>query len=124
MEQKGLIEQLMNGAIDFHVHAGPDPYHKRRRNVLELAQEGKALGMRAIVVKNHQFGTAGLAALVNEIVPDFLIIGSLCLNRETGGINPDVVEAAIKGGARVVWMPTGSSVLDSKSKPGIRLIDE
>jgi hypothetical protein len=124
MEPVGKIESLMDGAIDFHVHAGPDPYHKRRLNVLDLAHQGKALGMGAIVAKNHQFGTAGLTALVNEMVPDFLMVGSLCLNRETGGINPEVVEAAIKGGARVIWMPTISSVIDSKGKPGISLLDD
>lgn len=124
MESGGTIEQLMNGAIDFHVHAAPDPFHKRRLNVLDLALQAKALGMRAVVAKNHQFGTAGLAALVNQIVPDFLVVGSLTLNREAGGLNPEVVEAAVKGGARVVWMPTLSSVIDSKGKPGISLLDE
>jgi len=124
MESGETIDQLMNGAIDFHVHAAPDPFHKRRLNVLDLALQAKALGMRAVVAKNHQFGTAGLAALVNQIVPDFLVVGSLTLNREAGGLNPEVVEAAIRGGARVVWMPTMSSVIDSKGKPGISLLDE
>jgi hypothetical protein len=124
MNSLGTIERLMNGAVDFHVHAGPDPYHKRRLNTLELAYQGKALNMRAIVAKNHQFGTAGLAALVNEVVPDFQIIGSLCLNRETGGLNAEVVDAAIRGGSRVIWMPTTSSMVDSKNKPGIPLLDD
>jgi hypothetical protein len=124
MEPRGTIERLMQGAIDFHVHAGPDPYHKRRLNVLDLATQGRTMGMRAIVAKNHQFGTAGLAALVNELVSDFRLIGSLCLNRETGGLNQEVVEAVIKGGAKVIWMPTTSSTVDSKGKPGISLLDE
>jgi hypothetical protein len=124
MESTGAIERLMQGAIDFHVHADPDPFHKRRLNILDLALQAKALGMRAVVVKNHQFGTAGLAALVNQIVPDFLVVGSLTLNREAGGLNLEVVEAAIRGGTRVVWMPTLSSIIDSKGKPGLSLLDE
>jgi hypothetical protein len=124
MEPVGIIEQLMHGAIDIHVHAGPDPFHVRRLNALDLALQAKAMGMRAVVAKNHQFGTAGLATLVNEMVPDFHLIGSLCLNRETGGLNPEVVEASIRGGARVIWMPTTSSTGDSKGKPGISLLDE
>ena len=118
------IERLITGSIDFHVHPCPDPFNERKLNVLELASQAKALGMRAVVAKNHQFGTAGLAALVNQIIPDFLVVGSLCLNREVGGLNPEVVEAAIRGGARVFWMPTISSVIDSKGMPGISLLDE
>jgi len=119
----GKIEGIMQGAIDFHVHAGPDAFHKRRLNVLDLALQAKAMGMKAVVAKNHQFITASLAALVNEMVPDFFLAGSICLNRETGGLNPEVVEAAIKAGARVIWMPTSSSVIDSKGRPGISVLD-
>jgi hypothetical protein len=124
MESGSIIDVLMQGAIDFHVHAGPDPYHRRRLNVLDLATQAKGMGMRAIVAKNHQFGTAGLAALVNEMVPDFLLLGSLCLNREVGGLNPEVVQAALTAGAKVVWMPTTSSTINSKDKPGISILDE
>jgi hypothetical protein len=117
------IDRLMRGAIDFHVHAGPDPFRERRLDVLDLAHQSRDAGMRAVVVKNHQYGTALLAQLVNKIVPGFMLIGSLSLNREAGGLNPEIVEAAAKAGARVVWMPTTSSVSDSKAKPGISLLD-
>jgi hypothetical protein len=80
--------------------------------------------MRAVVAKNHQFGTAPMAHLVNKIVPDFTLVGSLTLNREVGGLNAEVVTAHARAGARVVWMPTSSSVLNSKGKPGISLLDE
>jgi hypothetical protein len=45
------------------------------------------------------------------------------LNREVGGLNPDVVQAAARAGARVVWMPTISSVVDARGSAGIALID-
>jgi hypothetical protein len=79
--------------------------------------------MRAVVAKNHQYGTALLALLVNKMVPGFTLVGSLTLNREAGGPNPEVVRAAAMAGARVVWMPTISSVVDAPPNTGIPLID-
>jgi hypothetical protein len=113
----------MQGAIDFHVHVSPDPYHERRLDALELARQAKDAGMRAVVAKNHQYGTAPLALLVNKMVPGFTLVGGLTLNREVGGLNPDVVQAAARAGARVVWMPTISSVVDARGSAGIALID-
>ncbi|MFH1123224.1 MAG: DUF6282 family protein [Pseudomonadota bacterium] len=118
-----VIERLMQGAIDFHVHAAPDPFHERRLDALDLARYSKEAGMRAVVAKNHQYGTALLAHVVNKMVPGFTLVGSLSLNREAGGLNPDIVEAAARAGAKVVWMPTTSSVISSKGKPGIPIVD-
>lgn len=114
MNSVGTIERLMKGAIDFHVHAGPDPFHERRLGAMELAHQAKEAGMKAIVAKCHQFGTAPLACLVNQMVSEFTLVGSLTLNSGAGGLNPDVVEVAARTGARVIWMPTYSSVVDSK----------
>jgi len=115
----------MQGAIDFHVHADPDPFHERRLDVLDLALQAKEAGMKAIVAKCHHFGTAPLAYLVNKIVSGFTLIGSLTLNSEVGGPNPEVVEVAAKSGARVIWMPTSSSVVDREKRglAGISLVD-
>jgi hypothetical protein len=119
------LGQLMQGAIDFHVHADPDPYHSRRLDVLDLALQAKEAGMKAVVAKCHHYGTAPLVYLVNKIVPGFTLIGSLTLNSEVGGLNPEVVEVAAKSGAKVIWMPTSSSVVDRKKRgsAGISLVD-
>ncbi len=106
------VDRLMNGAIDFHVHAGPDPFRERRLDVIELAHQAKEMGMRAIVVKCHHLGTAPLVSLVNKMVPGFTLVGSLTLNGGVGGLSPEVVEVAAKAGAKVIWMPTYSSVVD------------
>lgn len=124
MISTSVIERLIEGAIDFHVHAAPDPYHERRLDVLDLAHRSKEAGMRAVVAKNHQFGTAPLASLVNKIVPGFTLIGSLTLNREAGGLNPDIVEAAAMAGAKVIWMPTSSSIVNSEKGKGITLLEK
>ena len=124
MATSAVIERLMQGAIDFHVHAAPDPFHERRLDALDLARQAREADMRAVVAKNHQFGTALLADLVNKMVPGFTLIGSLTLNREVGGLDSEIVKAAARAGAKVIWMPTISSVVNSKERPGIPLLDE
>jgi len=106
------IDRLLQGSIDMHAHYGPDPFAARKVDALNGAQMAQEAGMRAIVLKNHQYGTAPLAAIVSESVPDITIVGSICLNVEAGGLNPDIVETAAKLGAKIVWMPTQSSNYD------------
>ena len=71
--------------------------------------------MKAIVIKNHFYPTAPIAMMVNQLVPDFNVFGSVCLDYELGGLNAHAVEYSAKAGARVVWMPTFSSA-NSRSK--------
>ena len=106
------VDRLLQGSIDMHAHYGPDPFAARKVDALTGAQMAREAGMRAIVLKNHQYGTAPLATIVNEAVPDITVVGSICLNVEAGGLNPDIVETAAKLGAKIVWMPTQSSNYD------------
>lgn len=120
------IDQLLKGAIDFHVHAAPD-IRERRLDALQLARQAEQAGMKAVVLKSHCYPTAPLAYIVNQIVPGILVIGSLCLNKENGGLNPEAVEVSAKLGAKVIWMPTFSSVVDKKRKGesgGIYILDK
>lgn len=71
-----------------------------------MATEAQAAGIRAICIKRHNFPTPGLAELTRKIVPGIDVFGSLACNRQVGGLNPFAVEAAIKYGARQVWLPT------------------
>jgi hypothetical protein len=124
-----VIDQLMKGAVDFHVHADPDPFIERRLNAFDLAVQAKEAGMKALVFKCHHYGTAPLAYIVNRLIPDFQLIGSLTLNKGAGGLIPDVVEVAARAGAKVIWMPTYSSLVDTSrrgisSDKGISLIRE
>ena len=98
------------------MHAAPDALQKRRLDCLELACQAKEAGMRAVVMKSHHFGTAPLAYLVNQVVPGFTLIGSLVLNSAVGGLNPEAVEVALRTGARVIWMPTYSSMADAERR--------
>ena len=101
-------DALISGSIDMHMHPGPDAF-KCRVDALEAANQAKQAGMKAIVLKNHSYPTAPVAMMVNQLVPDFTVFGSVCLDYEMGGLNVHAVEYSARAGARVVWMPTFSS---------------
>ena len=101
-------DALISGSIDMHLHPGPDAF-KCRVDALEAANQAKQAGMKAIVLKNHSYPTAPIAMMVNQLVPDFTVFGSVCLDYEMGGLNARAVEYSARAGARVVWMPTFSS---------------
>ena len=111
-----IINRLIEGSIDFHVHASPDSVERRRLDALEVACQAKEAKMRAVVIKSHNYGTSPLAYAINQVVPGFSLIGSLVLNSAVGGLSPEAVEVAVRMMARVVWMPTYSSVVDTKRR--------
>jgi hypothetical protein len=126
------IEQLMIDAIDMHVHGAPEPIEgKRRVDTYQLAQQAKEAGMKAVVIKSQRFGTGTLTWLVNRLVNSPILVGALCLNRDAGGLDPDIVEAQARAGAKVVWLPTISAAahpyrVKTKGKDadeGISIID-
>ena len=101
-------EVSLAGAIDFHVHSGPD---SRPRSVtdLEVARMTSRAGLRGIVLKNHFTMTADRAALAMEQVEGLEIFGGVVLNRAVGGINPEAVRQMVQfdgGRGKVVWLPT------------------
>ena len=122
-----IIEKLLQGSIDMHVHHGPDARIERRLDALQIALQAKEAGMRAVVLKNHDYPTAPLAYMANQIVQDTTIVGSICLNFEVGGLNAHAVAASAKLGAKVVWMPTFDSANDMREKglteEGITIFD-
>jgi hypothetical protein len=122
------IDRLLKGSIDMHAHYGPDPFAARKVDALQGAQQARDAGMRAIVLKNHQYCTAPLATIVSEAVPDITMVGSICLNVEAGGLNSDIVETEAKLGTKIVWMPTQSSNYDYMHNKfrtrGISILDD
>ena len=95
---------LLEGSIDIHIHSAPDVY-PRLLDDIELALSAKENGMRAILVKNHYFETAGRARLATDAT-GFPVYGGLCLNLTVGGLNKMAVSMALKLGAKEIWMPT------------------
>jgi hypothetical protein len=105
------VESLLNGACDLHIHSGPGLID-RSLNHVEACQEAMEVGMRAIILKDHFASTATLPSILQEqIIKDhpLKVFGGVVLNNTVGGIDPAVVEAAIRYGAKVVWMPTLSA---------------
>jgi hypothetical protein len=104
-----VVDDLINGSIDMHVHFSPDSLQERRQNALQLAHSANQLGMKALVLKSREYNTVPLALLVNEIVPQVHVFGSLTLDGELGGINPTAALSAARMGAKIIWMPTFTS---------------
>ncbi|MEJ2170075.1 MAG: DUF6282 family protein, partial [Desulfobacterales bacterium] len=46
-------QRLMEGAIDTHIHGGPDAWAKRYWNDIEIAMQAADMGMGAVVIKCH-----------------------------------------------------------------------
>ena len=103
------LNELLHGSIDMHLHSGPDVF-PCRVDALEAAKQARQAGMRAIVIKNHSYPTTPLAMTVGQLVPEVAVFGSICLDYDIGGLNADALEKHAAMGAKVVWMPTFSSI--------------
>ncbi len=101
-------QQLMHGAIDMHAHTHPALF-RRPLDDFDLAKLALESGMRGFVLKDHDSSTTGRAYYVRKMYPELEPMGAIVLNRSVGGINPDVVQAAVHYGAKVVFMPSNHS---------------
>jgi hypothetical protein len=97
--------EAIEGAVDLHVHAGPDVI-QRRIDDIDLAREFLEHGLRGFVLKSHYVPTAERAAAVRRAVPGIEATGSITLNHAVGGLNPAALEVSARLGAKLVWMPT------------------
>lgn len=97
--------ELLRGAIDTHLHAGPSVF-PRLMDAVEAAEMAKAVGMRGIVFKHHHMSTVDRAYLAHRAVPEVEVYGGVTLNYAVGGLNPFAVDGALRLGAKIVWMPS------------------
>lgn len=95
----------MAGAFDLHVHSYPSLF-PRLHDDLGLAAAYRAAGFGGFVLKGHHESTASRAYLLGRLFPDIWVGGGIVLNRFVGGLNPAAVEACLRTGGRVVWMPS------------------
>ncbi len=91
-----LPSELLVGAIDSHVHAGPvlrsNPGHQ---DPFEVAIEAREAGMRAIVYYDVFGWASGTAWMVNRHVPGIKTFGGYLMNSCHGGLNPRSVRTAL-----------------------------
>lgn len=111
-EFSSTLTSLMHGAIDMHVHFGPDVrpeslLHARRLDALETARDVQEAGMAAIVLKSHYWPTGGLARVLQPLVPGISLFGMTVLNYQGGDrINPFDAEVGAQLGGKIVMAPT------------------
>lgn len=100
--------ELLEGAVDLHVHPAPSPM-PRRMDGAEAARLAGESGFDAIVVKSHHHSTVMDVLALEQAGVDHggaKLFGGVALNGPVGGINPHAVDLALKMGGRIVWFPT------------------
>src|SRR5207245_10082647 len=77
-----------------------------------MADEAAAAWLRGDEHDSHIESTVWRASVAKHALgyaKPFTVDGSITLNHAVGGVNPLAVEAALKTGARMIWMPTVDS---------------
>ena len=69
--RKEMVDGLMQGAVDLHVHAWPCAYVARQFSEIEIGRRATDAGMRAVVFKCHSTPSSGRAPLVQEAVDEY-----------------------------------------------------
>ena len=99
---------LLEGAIDLHVHVHPS-VRDRVGDSRDLVAEASGVGMRGLLLKDHDRSTVPDAWHANVLDNGVRAAGAVCLNAPLGGLNPAAAEAAIEMGAAAVFLPTDSA---------------
>jgi hypothetical protein len=123
----------LTSAADLHCHFAPDAHRERSVDALDAARDAAAAGHAAVVLKSHDYPTAALATIVDQVVDGVRVFGGICCDREVGGVNPAAVETALRVGAKIVWLPTLTSHQDQLNGigeqlgipgPGLTVVDD
>lgn len=132
-------DRLLRGAVDLHVHSGPSTM-ARQVDHFQAVEEAAAAGMRGILFKDHHYSVAPFIPLMERVLGhlNVAMYGGLVLNNSTGGLDPFVVDAQLKQGAKLIWMPTAqaanhirsshrkqrlASNVQLKPSPGLTVVD-
>jgi predicted metal-dependent TIM-barrel fold hydrolase len=130
------VWRLMDGAIDVHIHPGPDAYNARVYDEVEIAIQACQVGMKAVVYKGHSMPSARSAYFVQKAVDQWAeehnkrridVRGGVMLNDAVGGLNPEAVLTSYRIGAKHVWLPNKDSSFHHKLygiPGGIEFLDE
>ena len=132
-----MITELLTGAIDTHIHAGPDSYGMRPYTEADVAIKACDYGMGAVVFKCQCSASSARMAFVKQIADRWAdehgkkridIFSGVCLSYQVGGINPYAVETSLKLGGKYVWTPTRDASHHKKAsgftEKGIEVCDD
>lgn len=103
----GIIDRLLRGSIDLHCHSGPSVM-RRYFDHIEALEEASAMGLRAMLMKDHCYPVTPVTELLNKHFSHHGVelLSGVPLNNPVGGLNIHAVDHGIRLGARLVWMPT------------------
>jgi hypothetical protein len=141
-----IIDDIMNGACDLHIHFGPDVPPSpdslsvaRRLDALGTALDADHAGMGAIALKAHYWPTGALCQILQKQVTKTKICGMAVINYHCGGFNPLYAEVAARIGCHILMAPTihtraavnawkagqrGRPFGITDDQPGLSLVDE
>ncbi|MGH9043843.1 MAG: DUF6282 family protein [Acidimicrobiales bacterium] len=104
------VLDLLDGAVDMHVHPSPSPF-PRRVGIYAAAAQAASVGFSAIFVKSHHHSMVTDVEAAREVNGELPlpVFAGVALNDQVGGLNPYAVDLALQLGGRIVWFPTISS---------------
>lgn len=109
------VTELLTGAFDTHIHAGPDSYGKRQYTEGEVAVKACQYHMGGVVFKCQSSASSAREIFVKQIADRYAeenglekiqIFSGVVLSLAVGGINPHAAEASLAMGGKYVWTPT------------------
>jgi len=119
-----LPDELLVGAIDLHVHAGPHLKSSPRRiDPVDVAFEAAGAGMRALVYMDVFKESAGTAWMVRRLAPGIDVYGGIILNSNYDGLNPRAVKTALNYGAGAKFVSFGAHSTHYLASREGRLVD-
>ena len=98
----------LRGMYDLHVHVGPS-IAPRKLTALEALKLANREGMAGVILLDHTYNTTSVAQVLNEMGYETKVFGSILLNESVGGLDPSIVEAAVRLGTKQIQMPTYST---------------
>ena len=104
-----LSAELLRGAIDIHVHAGPHlKTSPRSVDPFQAATQARDAGMAAIVYMDVFEMSSGTSWIVNRVVKGIKTFGGINLNTVYDGVNPRAVKTALEYGDGAKYVAFGT----------------
>ncbi len=113
----GVEDELLDGAIDCHIHAYPD-FVPRSQDFIGVAIDASKAKMRALAFKDHWNVSANAAYMAQRHIDHLVETGALPHRVEIyggvgtcHGVNPEFVRIALQyPNCKMIWFPTFTSL--------------